>query len=280
MPATNGPVGAHTGAATASPLTLELAGVGVSLCTQDPAWLPALAERYRGFLTRTKATFAIELITDPAAGKGEPPPNATRGWAREDGDEAFAVAVPGVEVGADLRLGHGWVRSTPGSAGIDVLLRHLLPGLVRDGLVLHGAGIADGGGGWACCGASGTGKSTLAALFPERALCDELVAVRCTAGGFVLESLPFWRARPCSLPLRGICCLRQAPAHGRTRLDPGTAARRLARIGLWPSYSRRAMLRTFAAFARLVDRCPVYDLAFAPRSDVWRTLTGEPHENE
>lgn len=265
---------------SARPLALKLAGVGLTLRASDPAWLPPIHERYGSFITAAESTFTIDLTTDSAAAGSRPPRKVKSGWTREDGDEAFTVALPGVTVGANLRRGHGWVLSAPGSTGLDVLLRHLLPGLVLDGLVLHGAGIVDGDAGWVCCGASGTGKSTLASLFPERAVCDELVAIHCTADGFVLDSLPFWRARPAALPLRGICCLRQAPAHQRTRLAPGMATRRLARIGPWPSYSTAGMLRTFAALTRLAERCPVYDLAFAPTRDVWGALTGAPRGDE
>jgi hypothetical protein len=255
-------------------LTLTLAGVSIALDSRDPTWNTAIARRFGPFLTDAEPDFAIDLHTDEdvvvLAETGAPP----AGLRRLDGDEAFTIALPGLAGGADLRVSRGWVRGAPGTDGIEVLLRHLMPGLIGDGLVLHAAALADGDGAWACCGPSGAGKSTLARLLPERALCEEMVAIRGVPHGFVLDSLPLHDARPASLPLRGICCLRHGPTHRRIRLDPGPAARRLARIGPWPSYSPTAMRRTFAAFTRLVEHCPAFDLAFTPREDVWETLVG------
>ena len=275
--AANGVMLEPAGTAARPSLTLRLAGVGIVLSASDPAWLPFVRERYAQFIADEEPEFTVDLVTDPAPTGGARCPEPGIAWPREDGDEAFAIRGPSVLVEADLRRARGVVRGAPAAVGIDVLLRHLLPALVRDGLVLHSAGLADAGAAWACCGPSGAGKSTLAALLPERALCDELVALRLDGERFVLESLPFRRARPAALPLRGICCLRHAPVHRRVRLDPSMAARRLARVGPWPSYSPTAMRSSFAALARLVEVCPVYELGFAPTPDVWATLARGPH---
>ena len=59
-----------------------------------------------------------------------------------------------------------------------------------------------------------------------------------------------------------------------------TTLRRLARVGPWPSYSPSAMRSCFATLASLVERCPIYDLEFAPTPDVWETLARRPHGGE
>ena len=176
-------------------LTLELAGAGVALESSDPGWLRVVGERYASFLAEVEPTFAVELIADAGPHDAGPATSSRAPWLREDGDEAFAVRGPWLAVGADLRRGRGEVRGAPDPAGVELLLRHLVPCLVGDGLVLHAAGLADASGAWACCGPSGSGKSTLAALLPAHALCDELVAIRRSGDAFVLEALPFARAR-------------------------------------------------------------------------------------
>jgi hypothetical protein len=257
-----------------APLTLRLGGVGIALSAEDPAWLAAASQRFASFLAEGEPRFTIELITDATAGRAEPAPDPAVSWRRRDGDEEFSVVVPGLAVGADLRRSRGWVRGVPSADCIEALLRHLLPALVPDGFVLHAAGIADAAGAWACCGASGAGKSTLAALAAEHALCEEAVAIRCVGDRFFLDSLPLRPARAASLPLRGICCLRHAPVHCRTRIDSAAAVRRLAKVVLWPSYSRTAMGRIFAAYAEVAQRCPIFDLGFASTPDVWEALAG------
>lgn len=138
--------------------------------------------------------------------------------------------------------------------------------------IVHGALLAEGERGWLCTGPSGVGKSTLAGLLPEHALCDELVGVRIeatTSGpGLFAYGLPFWRGRPDRARLAGVHRLRHGVAHDRRRLTADEAFARLRSQILWPSWSEDALAGAFRVAAALAD-LPCHDLAFRPEPDVW-----------
>lgn len=181
----------------------------------------------------------------------------------------------GVTARVDLRARNATIRGPMTSAPVDELMPRLLPLLYPEGLILHGGALAEDGRAWLFTGPSGVGKSTLAALFPDKALCDELVAVRAHDGGFWVQSLPYWTAKPGTASLQSICLLRHGVDHVRTRLTPAAALRRLAPQVTWPVLHQGAMAHCFDALAALVETVPVWDLAFAPRADVWRVITQE-----
>ena len=79
---------------------------------------------------------------------------------------------------------------------------------------MHGALLSDGDRGLLCCGVSGSGKSTIAALFPEAALCDEMVRLA-VGSGVEVRSLPFWQARPGSVTLGAVFILEHGAVNRR-----------------------------------------------------------------
>lgn len=175
----------------------------------------------------------------------------------------------------ELRAGQAVLRGPVSLAPLLELLRHLLPVLTVDGLVVHGVGLAGDGRGWVGSGPSGCGKSTLARLFPHAAMSEELVAVRRREGGFVVEGLPFWGRAPRQVPLEGLLFLQHGRGHRRLPLSPGQALQRLAAQVLWPSWVPGRMAASFALAVELVQEVGCYELAFAPEPGVWPVLTGQ-----
>lgn len=238
-----------------APVTVRLAGVGLEVHSPSGPWLDRIAQRYRGFCDRGPGEIAVEYTV----GEAPPRPPAWLAWT------GFS---------AELDRTGGRVRCT-GPAVVshfDLLLQRLLPLILDDGLVLHGAALADGDRGWACIGPSGAGKSTLAALFPERSLCDELLAVRIGRHGATLHALPFWTARPGTARLEAVGLIEHGSRAVRVPLPPHEAVRRLTRQAIWP-VPRSA--GTVEALLRLVATVPVFALPFRPHRDVWPVLTGE-----
>jgi hypothetical protein len=250
-------------------LLIRAGGCATALESADAAWLDVAAERFGGFETNDEPRWGFRYeVADgsPGAGTGDR-------LLLVDRPSGFSLLSPGFRADVDLESREVRVTGPRSIGALNLVLRYALPSLVADGLVLHGIGIVDGARGWVCAGPSGAGKSTLAGLAGDRAVCDELVAVRLVDGDWRLDALPFWKARPASLPLAGVCLLRHGPRQERTRLDKAAAFRAVGSNVLWPTYAPAEMEQRFSLLANFVDRVPAFDLAFAPTPDVLKELT-------
>jgi hypothetical protein len=267
--------------ATASAsLRLALAGEEIVLAG-EPAWQDVLLPRYAAFVAASGEVAAASVRVSLHASAPAPadwpaleqllavPPQTSL----RDGRLRWRSPALRLELDVDARRGHleGPLHRLP----IDLLVRLALPLLLApDGLVLHGALVADAQGAWICGGPSGCGKSTLAALLGARSYCDELAAVRRDGDGWCGWSLPFWHGRPTRRPLAGIHLLRHGERHERRRLSHEEALRRLLREVVWPVLPEEAV-GPLAALAELVRVVPVWELAFRPDAGVWDVLSRE-----
>lgn len=261
----------------AASLGLRFAGVVVEVECASAAWLDLVRGYFGGFCSHEPAEVHIQYrLTTPeeeedSRGVGSPL-NHCRLTAWEGG---FDLDGDSFRAGVRLREGLAWAEGPLSLAPLLALLRFLLPALVANGFVVHAAALAGTGGGWLCCGPSGCGKTTLAKLFPDLALADELVAVRRQGQDFLVEALPFWTGRPRRSRLVGVHFLRHGETHSRRPLSAAEAVRRLAREVIWPTYAVAEMGAAFAVLTQLVASLPCFELAFAPRRDVWPVLSGE-----
>ena len=228
----------------ASTVRVDLGDTVAELHTPDAHWLATLKERFQGFFTEAPPDLVLRHRPD---GPGPP--------------------VEYLPSGVEVRLNSG-----ARTEFVDGVLRTRLPELAAPALVAHGALLTDGARGFLCCGPPGAGKSTLAALLPERALCDELALVRAAGCGFEGISLPYWIARPGRVSLAGVFLLEHAPEHRRQRLAPAAAARALRSNICWPTHEPAALRGAFATLAGLVAAVPVWRLGFAQDPGVWRTI--------
>lgn len=259
-------------------LLLSLAGVQVGLASNSSKWLSD-AEGALGRFAGARAediSVAYEVVSSTPRGRDQAGDDA-RGdvCLRCVESQGFELQGRRFEVRADLERRRVWVKGPPALEPLFVVLRYLLPALIQDGALIHGAGLAANGQGWICSGPSGCGKSTIAKLFPSAALCDELVAARWVQGRAMVEALPFWSNRPGVAPLAGIHFLRHGTSHRRTRLSSAEAFRRLSREVLWPTHVPSRVASSLEAIATLIDRIPCYDLEFSPDAEVWPVLVGE-----
>jgi hypothetical protein len=176
----------------------------------------------------------------------------------------------------DLRSRRAILRGPKALYPIDNVLRHLLPLLWKEGLIVHSALVADGDGGSVlACGPSGAGKSTLARLARGRALSDELAAVKLEERRTIAVALPFWESRPGRARLRAILHVGHGPGHALEPLLPQKALRRLAIQVLWPVWDEGAMARSFGYLTEIAETVPAFDLRFAPAEDVWDFIDQE-----
>ena len=260
---------------------LALAGLPpFRLESDDPRWSEVLLPRYGPFASaepdampragakrlRLRATSpppelsaVARLLAEPVAVE-----TLTSGWS---------LSTSWCRIAFDRRTGCGEIAGPLHRLAIDLALRHLLAEELTDGLLLHGALLAEGERAFLCAGPSGCGKSTLAGLLPEAALCDELaVARRAPGGGWRAWSLPFWHGRPGCGRLAAIHLLEHGPQAARRALAPREALRRLAPEVIWPAHDEGATGRALELLGALAAEVPVAVLAFRPEPEVWALI--------
>jgi hypothetical protein len=253
-----------------------LAGVVIAVHCDSAEWLGLAATRLGQHGTQAEAEFTVRYHIMPDHWNDLDPGRLKPGlgYVRSDTASGFEIRSTHFSVRTDLDRREADVFGPMELGPLQVLLRTLLPALVTDGIVMHGAGLADGDRGWVCTGPSGCGKSTMAGLFPDKALCDELVAVRRLDGRFVVDALPFWTSRAATVPLAGIHFLRHGIENRRSELPPPIALQRLTREIHWPTYAREAVDSCFAIATEIVAAAQCWELAFVPDTSVWSALAG------
>ena len=233
-------------------------GLTLALTSADAAWLDQARSRFATFPGDGAPTLTIVH----GGNAGEP----------AGGRQVFSRATAGFDAWLDADAHLAALPAEAGIGELENLLRFLLPRLLGDSLAFHAAVLTDGTRGFLCVGECGAGKTTLAGLLPEQALCDEIGVARREAGGFAVHSTPYWTGRSGHAPLAAVMLLRHGPAHQARRIAPATATGRLAHHLLWPSDDPTAMARAFGLLAELTATVPVFDLAFRPTADVWGTI--------
>jgi hypothetical protein len=240
--------------------------------TADSRWLGLLESRYRAFLKEGEAPgFTIRFSPTAAALPGDlasPLAVHLEELRCRPTTSGYRVETETSSCDIDLLAREAELRGPSAMYPLDNLLRHLLPILWRDGVIVHAAALAaEDGRGILASGPSGAGKSTLAELAFDRSLCDELSAVRMDGGEALVVSLPFWKSRPGRASLRAILLLEHGGRHRLEPLSPGAALRRISTQILWPVWNEKAMARSFAHLSRLVESVPSFVFSFAPRPD-------------
>jgi hypothetical protein len=178
--------------------------------------------------------------------------------------------------GARARLHRRQRRAYPLETVIRTAMMARLP--LVGGLPLHAAGIVLRGRGVAFFGPSGAGKTTLAATSPYPVLSDELVAVT-PAAPFALARSGFWgegRGEPPSAPppLAALVALGKGPETELAGLATRDAVRAL--VGSLPvPLAAPLWSRALGVLATLVERVPVYRMAWSPATPPWERLAGE-----
>jgi hypothetical protein len=236
-----------------------------------------------------QAPFTIELVDAPPWTSDDPSlfPQWEPAVQRVVGDrllvshKSFTAEIE--PFASRARLQRREVRAYPLETVIRTSMMARLP--LVGGLPLHAAGMVLAGRGVAFFGASGAGKTTLAATSPVPVLSDELVAVG-PVRPFALVRSGFWgEGRPesgaSSAPLGLLVDLAKGPAFHVERLSPAVAAGRvLASVPVphAPALWRRAL----GVVAELVAHVPVvrmeWSLLDPPWSGVARLLDGLPPE--
>ena len=267
---------------SASPI--QIADWRFELISENEQWLDMAAARFRDFLSSRKIDCESR---DPASCRhvdieyrvvaGAPSADElhrNRAVALDGERRGRILLLRGAEFRACIQLSPPRIQISGPLAvyPLDLVFRAFM--IEADGsLVFHAAAVEDQGKAWLLTGPSGSGKSTFASLFPNRAVCDEMAAVRRQNGRLELVSLPFWSGRSAVAPLEAVLFLRHGRSNRRHPLDRAKALERLRRQVFWPTWQARSITHTLDQLADLIESTPVDDLFFRPDRSVWRQLS-------
>ncbi len=254
--------------------TFDFGGVPVSLASSSRRFRHLCHQRYSAFATDAapawRAVYQVRDARIPSPhflhdARRHPMRSRRDGTRLRLASETFTMELDASHRRAELA---GPLATYP----LDRLIQTLWYESHRHGLMIHAAALADGPRGWIFSGPSGVGKSTLAGLFPEHALCDEFVALTLDGAAPRLGSLPFWRSRRGSAELAGIHLLRHGKSDHRRRLGAGEAFARLRREVVWPTFDAEALSGALDTLCQLIETVPVWELAFRPGREVWSVI--------
>ncbi len=220
-------------------------------------------------MTPTSNLFRIAGITVEMNPRFEPLLSRAVPYAAAENDRAVANIDGSPEFYADLK------RSFPGSP--DNLLEYMGTGsifyrllLYYSGMMLHASAVEMDGKAYLFSAASGTGKSTHAALwlreFKDRAhiLNDDKPALRFEDGAFCAYGTPWSGKTPLSLnrkvPLQGIAFLERSETNRIRRISAGEALPLLLEQTVRPKDPALAE-KLFAVLDKLLKSTPVYRLS-------------------
>jgi hypothetical protein len=150
------------------------------------------------------------------------------------------------------------------------------------GVLLHASAVVVRGRAWVFSGPSGSGKTTIAQLAGIRpVLNDETIALRPGPRAYSAHATPFYGSGGPGMaranrraPLGGLCFLRKPSA---SRIGVSRRPRRSPRAFpevMLPKRDPRVAAELLGALAALAERTPAYELAFAPRAELWEYLDG------
>ncbi len=270
-------LGSHALTADHTAATFDFGGVPVSLASSSRRFRHLCRQRYGAFATPAAPVWhaAYRVLDDRTPcpwflheARRQPLRSRRHGPRLRLASDTF-------EIELDSSAGSARLAGPLATYPVDRLIQTLWYESQPRGLMIHAAALAEGRRGWIFSGPSGTGKSTLASLFPERALCDEFVALTLGDAGPRLAALPFWASRRGGAALAGIHLLRHGDRDRRRRLGAGEAFARLRREVVWPTFDPGHLRRAFDTLCDLVEAVPVWELAFRPHRAVWSEIRRE-----
>lgn len=273
-----------TSAAAIESLAIDIGGVPMVLCSDDPSFQAMVQERYQGFarilelsnLDVPALRFEVDVLRPGEMSADEEVQVEKTGasWRIRRGD--FRAEV-------DLASGSGLMRQELNPYGLNSILRivHSLYLADKHGFLLHAASAIRDGLGFIFSGVSGAGKTTISRCAPPDAvlLTDEISYVRRQDDHYRAWGTPFAGelgrlGENTSAPISRLFFLEKGPANRISDLDKAQAIRMLLRNILFFSQDDDLVSQVFASACDFVERVPVHRLTFVPNASVWNLIVG------
>jgi hypothetical protein len=261
--------------ATRDSVVIEIGGMTIAICTEDPGFRSMLENRYFGFCKVRETPqweFAVDLFEPDATRHADADLCVMRvadRWLLQRGD-FYAWWEPG--------SGRGYVRQSRNPYAIDSVLRivHSLLLAERGGFLVHAASAIRGGRAFLFAGVSGAGKTTISRLAPPdvKLLTDEISYVCRQSTGFVAHGTPFAGelarvGENQSAPLQTLFFLEKGPENRIEAVAEADAVRLLLRNVLFFAKDPDLVEMIFRSGCEFVRLVPVRRLIFAPDERVW-----------
>jgi hypothetical protein len=267
-------------------VVVDIGGLPVRLCVEDPAFLKLLKERYAGFLTASSDA-AFELNINVA-----PPTRSLSSLSGRSSSSDEDVRVLGdsgqwvmeradFHAECDPSTGRGHIRQTANPYSIDSVLRilHTLLLTSEAGFLVHAASVVRNGRAFLFAGVSGAGKTTIAKLAPPDAilLTDEISYVRRQQGQYYAFGTPFTGelarlGENLRAPLAAVYLLAKGPENTIEPMTVADASCALLRNILFFARDDELSTLVFQAACDCVCRLPVSRLTFVPDARVWELV--------
>jgi hypothetical protein len=254
---------------------IEVAGTVFEVSGLDAAGSAWVEERYAGFLSdrapQVRLTTArVDEDVDEDGGELDV---ETRG-------DHLRLALGGYRIEGDLRDGRLRLTAPPFPSVLSpATFRGLCAILLlrAGGVMLHASAVVDRGRAWVFCGASESGKTTVARLAaPRGVLSDETVALRPDGGRYLACATPFFgEAGPVpmqthgTVPLAAVFFLAKSPRFAHRRLGQREAVQRAFPQVFVPKRDPARAEAILAALATLTAAVPCYELEFAASEELW-----------
>jgi hypothetical protein len=256
-----------------SGVVIEIGGLPIRLCVDDPSFLNQLKNHYAAFVSSSHPRFEFEIdlaLQGRITAEEDVRVRWNSGqWSLERGD---------FHAEWNPATGTGRIRQTPNPYSIDAVLRivHTLLLAKEGGFLLHASSGIRNGRAFLFSGVSGAGKTTIARLAPSDVtlLTDEISYITRHAESFSAFGTPFAgelqkAGANVNAPVAALYLLAKGNENKIEPLNQMEATRALMRNILFFADDPAMVNLVFEAACDFVNCVPVQRLTFLPDARVW-----------
>ena len=260
------------------PPRIEVAGTVFEVSGLDAAGTAWVTARYGTFLSDRATDVTLTVSKHDAV------PEDDGGLATlETHGDRLHLELGGYRIEGDLGTRHLRLLVPPLPTVLSPAAFRYLCALVllrAGGVMLHASAVVDRRGAWVFCGASESGKTTIAQLAGARAvLSDETTAVRPHGARYLACATPFFgeagpvaTQAPGDAPLTALFFLTKSARFAHRRLARRDAVQRAFPQVFLPKRAPAMAEAILAALDALTAAVPCFELEFAARDELWSYL--------